>query len=74
MCACGMFYKNLCAAGNLTDAQAKFVKRYSVSTTQEREEEINIPYVYVSKAEMAEAPYNMGPTLGQMVCMTLQVL
>ena len=38
------------------------MKRYSISTKKEDETEIMVPFVYASKAEMAEE-YNMSPNL-----------
>ena len=40
-----------------------FVKRFSISSTKEKEEEVNIPFEFVSEEEMAN-DYDMSANLG----------
>ena len=43
--------------------QEQFTKKYSVAMKREEEKEVSVPFVFVSKAEMADAPYLMSPNL-----------
>ena len=40
-----------------------FMKRFSITSTKEREEEVHIPFVFVSEEEMA-TEYNLSQNLG----------
>ncbi|CAE7310973.1 Zan [Symbiodinium sp. KB8] len=43
-----------------------FAKRYKFTVQQERESELEIPFEFLSKAEMSEHPYNMSEILGSL--------
>ncbi|OLQ15044.1 hypothetical protein AK812_SmicGene653 [Symbiodinium microadriaticum] len=42
--------------------QEVFLKRFNITVTKERESLVDVPFIYLSKAEMAEDPYNMSET------------
>ena len=46
----------------------RFVKKYSVSVSQEKQSEVNVPFVFVSKREMADE-YSMSEHLVSYTCM-----
>ena len=44
--------------------QDEFLKKYHVSVVFERQKLLEVPFVYVSKEEMAQPPWNMNALFG----------